>query len=383
MASQEFLEIPNAEIEGLYLHIPFCFHKCHYCDFYSIVDSPQRDHQQVFTDRLNREWRWHNRHRTHHPKTIFVGGGTPTLLRPPLWQTLLDTLNHLDSLRRVCEFTVEANPETVTAELMVQLAAGGVNRVSIGAQTFDERHLKTLERWHEPATVSRAVDMTRAAGIDNISLDLIFAVPGQKLADLDRDLDALLALQPDHVSCYSLIFEPNTPLTEKLKQGRIQRMDEDHERAMYERVIDRLTAAGFEHYEISNFAKPGKHCAHNKLYWQNGNWLGIGPSASSHVAGLRWKNIPHLGQYLNSEAHGPITDVERLTADESIGEQLMMRLRLLEGVPLAWVNRHVTGERAEKIDGFVSHGLLERTNSHVRLSREGLFVADSVVSELL
>jgi len=391
VASQAFPDVPGlwngggGEVEGLYVHVPFCFHKCHYCDFYSIVESPTRDQRDAFTDRLVGEWRWYNRNRTRRPRTIFVGGGTPTLLEPKHWRRLLDAFRSLNTLQHVEEFTVEANPETVTPQLISLLGDGGVSRISLGAQSFNTAQLKTLERWHEPSSVTRAVDIVRAAGIDNINLDLIFAIPGQTLGDLDADLDALLALEPTHVSCYSLIFEPNTPLTEKLRQGRIDRMDEDTERAMYERVIDRLTSAGFDHYEISNFARDCARCAHNLLYWQNANWLGIGPSASSHFDGVRWKNVAHLGQYLAADSHAPVTDIEQLTADQSVGEQLMMRLRLLDGVPLDWLDAHLPSAdpRRGRIDVFVAQRLLERTATHLRLTCNGLFVADALFAELL
>ena len=384
-------ELGPAAIEGLYFHIPFCFHKCHYCDFYSIVD--QRDRQRWFTDALIGELtrqadRWPLR-----PGTIFVGGGTPTLLETGLWQRLLETMHQLGVLERVTEFTVEANPETVTDELLATLAAGGVNRLSIGAQSFDPALLKTLERWHEPASVQRAVTAARAAGITDVNLDLIFAIPGQTMAGLDRDLEARLALQPTHLACYSLIFEPETPLAEKKRQGRIQPVAEQQEAAMYERVIDRLDAAGFEHYEISNWAKRGEpgesaspyRCEHNLLYWHNANWLGLGPSAASHVAGRRWKNVAHLGQYLAEAPTPPTTDDERLDANGQLGEMMMLGLRTRDGLSRRWLAEALAGDdpRWRAIDQMVSQGLLERDRERVRLSQSGLFVADAVVAELL
>ena len=402
-------------IPGLYIHIPFCFHKCHYCDFYSIVDRPGtgRDRQHAFTDALIRELR--HRAATHdlRPRTIFVGGGTPTMLRPALWRRLLDAMRDAGLLEHVAEFTVEANPETVTDELIGVLAAGGVNRLSLGAQSFQPRLLEVLQRWHEPDSVRAAVTQARAAGITNVNLDLIFAIPGQTMEELDADLDALFELAVPHLACYSLIFEPETPLAMKRKLGRVSSSDEETERAMYERVIERLHDAGYVQYEISNWAKPkatgdcrmtiddspdastsaatrqsaidNRQCLHNLLYWTNANWIGVGPSAASHVDGRRWKHVPHLGRYIDTAPEPPQLEDETLDADARRGEQLMLGLRLRDGVSLEWLNATLPTDNARWpiIDELIQHKLLERTDTHLRLTREGLFLADGVMSRLL
>lgn len=404
--------IHNACCEGLYIHVPFCFHKCHYCDFYSIVDKPEDsagdksgDRQHVFTDALVRELRSYSDHFALRPKTIFVGGGTPTLLRPQLWRQLLAAMRDAGVLEQVEEFTVEANPETVTPELMDVLVAGGVNRVSMGAQSFQPHLLKALERWHDPATVSKAARIVQNAGISNINLDLIFAIPSESMADLDSDLDTVLSINPTHLSCYSLIFEPHTPLTMKLKLGQVKPVDEDIEQAMFARVIQRLADAGFEHYEVSNWAKHDPatplsphdssltpqaspspfRCQHNMMYWQNKNWLGVGPSAASHIEGMRWKNLPHLGKYTAESPQPPVQDEELLPLPRRVGEQLMLRLRLREGVPLAWLTANLPAddERQAIIKELVDIAMLERTPTHLRLTERGLFVADSVIAKLL
>ena len=371
----------SPDFHAIYIHIPFCFHKCHYCDFYSIVDD--RDRQRAFAQRLVGEARSMGRIVGAAPRAVFVGGGTPTLLRAELWVTLLDALHESFNLSSLAEFTVEANPETVSPELLSILGAGGVNRISIGAQSFDQRHLKTLERWHDPGNVEKAITLARAVGIDNINLDLIFAIPGQTLEDWRADLQRALELQPTHLSCYSLMFEPNTPLTQKLRQGKINRAPEELEARMFECTIDTLTAAGFEHYEISNFALPGRRCQHNLVYWHNENWLALGPSASGHLDGVRWKNAPHLGRYLASEGPAPIQDVERLEAGESLGEQLMLRLRLIEGVDNQWIEERLDVQRRDALNCFAEQGLVQRTASHTRLTRHGLMVADTILAELL
>lgn len=396
----------RARVDALYFHVPFCFHKCHYCDFYSIVDShdpaskeaasptmpPAR--QQPFLDRLLAELHHRAGQASFKPRTIFVGGGTPTLLSPALWKQWLDAMRQAGMLDDLVEFTVEANPETVTGELMEVLVAGGVNRVSLGAQSFNPILLKVLERWHDPAAVGRAVQIVRKAGIDNFNLDLIFAIPGETMEMLDADLDAALALEPTHLSCYSLIFEPNTAMAQRMKMGQIGPVDEEVERAMYARVIERLAAAGFKHYEVSNWAKmepqgtaasSSRACEHNLLYWRNANWLGIGPGAASHINGFRWKNEPHLGRYLAMAPEPPTIEHEHLPADQSLGEQLMLRLRLLDGVATDWLRSHLPeGDfRFAVIDDMIRIGMLERTATHIRLTREGLFIADAVLAKLL
>jgi oxygen-independent coproporphyrinogen-3 oxidase len=387
-------------IDALYLHIPFCFHKCHYCDFYSIVDD--RDRQTQFVDRMIGEIAALAPLVASPISTLFVGGGTPTLLRPDLWQRLLPELHSRFNLTRLTEFTVEANPETLTPELLAILTAGGVNRISIGCQSFNPIHLKTLERWHDPASVTRAVGLARSAGLTNLNLDLIFAIPGQTLPQWLDDLDRALALEPDHLSCYSLMYEPNTALTKKLQLGLLTECDESLEAAMYEATVDRLAAAGFQHYEISNWARrarpgscPGssaadgapasapRRCHHNMLYWLNGNYLAIGPSASGHVAGYRWKNIPHLGRYLATAGPSPVQDVEKLDDQASIGEQIMLRLRLIEGVERHWLEPRLNESRRRAIDEQHQLGLLHITDTHIRLTQRGLLLADEVIAQLL
>jgi len=396
---------PAPTLHALYLHLPFCFHKCHYCDFYSVVepDGQAADRQRQFTDALIAEIRTRADQAPPQqplsPTTLFAGGGTPTYLRPELWQALLATLGDTGLLgAQTTEFTVEANPETVTPQLMHLLAAGGVNRISIGAQSFDRTSLKALERWHDPESVPRAVQMCRDAGITNFSLDLIFAIPGQTLAMLDADLDALLALQPTHLSTYGLTYEPNTPLTAKLRVGQVQRADEDLERDMYDLVLTKLEAAGYEHYEISNWAKKedtqagpehreslDRRCQHNLAYWHNLNWLGVGPSAASHIAGHRWRNAPNLTRYLQDSPQPPIIDHEYLDPAAHFGERIMLGLRLREGIDHEWFthHEHCKPHHRETADELTRLGLLEVVDGRLRLTRRGLFVGDAVIAKLM
>lgn len=372
---------------GAYLHVPFCFHKCHYCDFFSIVD--QKDRMKPFTETLIREVAAGAAVIDRPVETIFVGGGTPTMLPVSCWEPLLEAIReHLIRAGSNVEFTVEANPETVTPALARLLAAGGVNRISLGAQSFNPRHLATLERHHDPINVERSVHILRDAGIDAINLDLIFGIPGQSLSEWREDLDRALALEPDHLSCYGLMYEPNTPLTRRMRAGHVQPIDDETEADMYEATMNRLNDAGYEHYEISAWAKPGRRCAHNLLYWRNGDWWPFGPSASGHWRGLRWKNVPRVADYLDAAPWPVIVEVEIPDAQRYVSESFMMGLRLLDGMPLSRVDRLLAlSDRAESIRSCIDvHrdlGLLDVRDDRVAFTRDGLMQADSVLVDLM
>ena len=371
---------------GLYVHVPFCFHKCHYCDFYSLVD--RQDRRGAYVARLIGEMVAAQKYLSAPVESIFFGGGTPTLLAPELWERLLAALSKHVPKSSACEVTVEANPETVTSKLLEVLVAGGVNRLSVGAQSFDPAHLETLERHHDPANVGRSVRLARTAGIENLNLDLIFAIPGQTLPGWRADLGRALELEPDHLSCYGLVYEPNTPMTARMRAGSIERADESLEADMYEATIEMLAGHGFEHYEISNWARPGRRCRHNLMYWTNESWWALGPSASGHVNGVRWKNVPRLAEYLATEGFAPITGVECLDEDGSIGEKLMLGLRLIGGIELDELGSILSAgqrgpQRALAIERHTSGGLLEQHDGCLRFTRRGLLLADTVLADLL
>lgn len=336
---------------SLYIHTPFCVHKCHYCDFYSFVDS--RDQQEAFVDRLIEELEALSPHAVAGDgglRTIFVGGGTPSLLRVELWERVLRTLDRVFDLAAIrggerdewgaAEFTVECNPESATPELMSVLKAGGVNRVSIGAQSFHDKHLKTLERWHNPENVARAVEAARRAGIERQSVDLIFAIPGQTLEEWDADLKRALGLGTTHLSCYNLTYEPNTAMTKRLALGQFTPCPEELEEEMFLHTVATLCSAGLERYEVSNFARPGDESRHNIAYWLQEQWLAAGPSASGHAwagssmraGSARWKNVPRLGDYLSSSGFAPVMDVEAPDPARLVRERIMMGLRLARGL---------------------------------------------------
>jgi oxygen-independent coproporphyrinogen-3 oxidase len=382
-------------VRSLYIHVPFCFHKCHYCDFYSLVDT--RDRQGPFVDRLSRELAALAPWAAGAPlRTIFVGGGTPSLLRPELWEQLLGTLRRDFDLSLMGsgagEFTVECNPETVTSRLMAVLVAGGVNRVSMGAQSFHPAHLTTLERWHHPENVPRALETARGAGIRRRSIDLIFGIPGQTLGDWGRDLGAALACGTEHLSCYNLTYEAGTAMTARLGRGEFAPADEDLEVDMYALTLRTLRSAGMERYEVSNYAAPGAEARHNLAYWRQEQWLAAGTSASAHVAGRRWKNAPRLDDYLGTDDGGfaPVIDFEAPDAARALRESIMTRLRLAEGVDPRELLRGAGGidpgapPALERVAaGYAARGLLLLEPARWRLTDAGFLIADAVAADLM
>lgn len=388
-------------VRSLYIHIPFCFHKCHYCDFYSLVDT--RDRQGAFTSRLLAELAALAPFAEGMPlQTIFVGGGTPSLLAVEHWRRTLPVLDRLFDLSDIRagrgEFTVECNPETVSPELMETLRKGGVDRVSVGAQSFNPVHLKTLERWHEPDNVAKAIDLARAAGIPRQSLDLIFGIPGQTLADWQTDLSTALSIGTEHLSCYNLTYESNTAMTKRLELGHFQPANEEVEVEMFHTTLRHVRAAGMERYEVSNFARPGCESLHNLAYWRQGQWLAAGPSASGHVVrgggGWRWKNVPRLDDYLGSGlGHGALPDaldVEDPDAMRAIVERIMMGIRLREGLDAASIAAEADRVRPgaghavrTAAAALADEGLLDRdVSTHWCLTDAGWLVTNRVVLAL-
>jgi oxygen-independent coproporphyrinogen-3 oxidase len=407
---------------SLYIHTPFCVHKCHYCDFYSIVDT--QDRQEAFGERLTRELRALAPH-AGPLATIFVGGGTPSLLGLGVWERLLTELRSgfefrggpsgqctsasdgSGSLRipgprnpipAPFEFTVECNPESTTPELLALLKAHGVNRVSIGAQSFNHRHLKTLERWHNPDNVRRAVELAQAAGIERQSVDLIYAVPGQTLEEWDADLREAISLGTTHLSCYSLTYEPNTAMTARLRAGEFTPIDEDLDAEMFRHTAATLGAAGLARYEVSNFARPGDESLHNLAYWRQEQWLAAGPSASGHVyagedpamGGYRWKNVPRLADYLGDGGFSPIVDLETPDAARGLRERLMMGIRLNEGLDAPRTLRDAmlvdpgAPARLERLVGkLIGQGLLHDDRARWRLTEPGFLMTDGVAAQLM
>ncbi len=375
-------------MQGIYVHVPFCMHRCHYCDFYTVAGREQW--RSAYVTRLLEEAAVVATQWPGPADTLFVGGGTPTWLEPPDLARLLQGLASHALLREGGEWTVEANPETVTEEIAAVLADAGVTRVSLGAQSFRPEALKALERWHDPESVPAARRYASAAGIHDCSLDLIFAVPdgGDAVAGWTSDLTQALALAPTHVSCYGLTYEPGTPLRRRLDTGRVTAVDQDIEAVLYATTQSMLAAHGYEQYEISNWALDGRVCRHNLNYWRNANWWPLGPSGSGHVQGVRWRNQPRLGSYLEGKGLSEIDTVEVLDADGQAGEMLMLGLRCTQGIPRTQVQAATTlptrgAARAAAIERHQASGLLVWEDDRLRLTMRGMLLADTVLADLL
>ena len=389
--SLDIRQLPPVRTDGLYVHIPFCPHKCHYCDFYSVTQqSPDRMHR--FVDLILREadfWAGSACAPRPVPRTIFSGGGTPSLLPLDDMARLLSGLRSRFDLRGLSEWTVECNPATVSPEYCSMLRQSGVDRLSFGAQSFNPAELSLLERHHLPSDVAQMMTMARDAGFRHVNVDLIYAIPGQSLDSWSRSLRAAVELQSEHISAYNLTYEPHTPLAVKKRLGQITPVDEQTELAMLRMARETLAEAGYFAYEISNYARAGEECRHNLLYWNGGNYIGLGPSAASHVEGHRWRNRPHLGEWEQAVNNGelPAVDVEHLTPRQRAGELVMLQLRLAGGVRFEQFKAKLQQDPKELyallLERLERIGLIRIDNECFALTEKGINVADAVAGEFL
>ena len=369
---------------AVYIHVPFCAHRCGYCDFTLIAGRD--DLSGAYLDALQVEIE--RSPLTEPLDTLFLGGGTPTQLDERHLQRLLDILRSAFCFSSDIEFNVEANPDGLSDAKLDALADAGVNRLSLGAQSFDDRFLQLLERRHSRESAIDAFERCRSR-FRNVSLDLIFAVPGQSLADWQRDLQTAIDLQPDQVSTYGLTFEKGTTFWTRREKGQLDQADDSLERSMYGAAMDQLAAAGFEHYEISSFAKPGFRCRHNQVYWNGGEYLGFGPGAASFSDGVRWQNHRSTTTWIRKVLAGEdaVGDREQLDPEASARERLILGLREIEGVCVAAFEKQtgfvVEGLGGDALKSLLNQSLLELSNDTLRLTREGRFFYDSVATELV
>jgi oxygen-independent coproporphyrinogen-3 oxidase len=364
-----------------YIHVPFCAHHCGYCDF---AVATGVDHQiDLYLEALEVEMATLGEPQP--VETIFIGGGTPTHLGPRQLERLLGMIQRWFSGAQ--EFSIESTPESLTDEKVAILAEHSVNRVSIGVQSFDDRTLAALDRRHSAADVSPAIECVRWR-IASFSLDLIFGVPGQTLADWQCDLRRALAFDPPHVSTYGLTYEKGTPLWKDRERGRVHPLSEDDELAMYEHALDALAAAGIEQYEVSNHAKPGSECRHNQSYWANLAYFGFGVGAARYVDGRRELNARSLDTYLRRVLAGesPTIQSEQLLAPERAQETIGLQLRRRQGI----VREEFAGQTGFRLDDLAGEalirlaelGLIRDDGRSVALTRRGFCLADSVIAEM-
>lgn len=366
-------------VRHLYVHLPFCAHRCGYCDFVTVVG--RNDAHGSYIDAVLCELELRRGTLADGVETVFLGGGTPTFTEPAELARLLD------ALPPAREITVEANPETVTPELAALLAEHGVTRASVGAQSFQPHLLSMLERRTDGEDVRRAVHTLRGAGIDNISLDLLYGIPGQSAAGLEADISSALALAPEHVSYYELEAKPGTRFTHRW--GEELGRQADAMEAYFERVVERLTGAGYRWYETANFALARERAGgrdlrarHNLGYWLGHDYLGLGVGAVSTVGGLRWRNRPQLAAYIGLLARGslPPSELEDVSGDVRLRERVMLGLRLDDPLPLADVASALDHDALARLERLE---LLETTGAALRLTDRGRRLGGGVTAELL
>ena len=370
---------------GLYIHIPFCKSRCSYCAFYSTTHAELR---QQYVDALCKEMEKRGERREERGErieTIYLGGGTPSQLTIAQLEQLFIYINKVYAIQEGAEITIECNPDDVTAEYASALPQLGINRVSMGAQTFDDQRLRFLNRRHTSAQVPQAVERLRQAGIANISIDLMYGFPQESLADWEQDIDAALALGVEHISAYCLMYEEGTPLYRQLQQGLIHEVDEETERLMYELLMDKLSAAGYEHYEISNFAKPGYRSRHNSSYWNDVPYIGLGAAAHSYDGQRRSWNVADLKEYIRRVENGesPVEDSELIEGWTRYNDRLTVALRTCEGLDLTTLTDEQRDYCIKNARRFLDDGLLVEKDHHLVLTHSGLFVSDMVMSELM
>lgn len=373
---------------GVYVHIPFCASRCAYCDFFSTLRQGEAGGRYV--DAVVAEaWLRRDELRDEPVRTLYLGGGTPSQLPLPLLARLIDGLRDALDLEVVEEFTVEANPDDVTRAWCDAVASLRVNRVSMGVQSFEDHILRFIGRRHTARQVATAVDNLRHAGVANISIDLIFGLPGQTLATWTESVERGIALEPQHVSAYGLTYEEGTRLWHQRERGEVVEVPEEQCLEMYSVLVEKLTAAGFEHYEISNFALPGYRSRHNSSYWDDTPYLGLGAAAHSYDGKVRRWNPHDLERYISTVAAGQVAfDQEEMSLWERYDERVMLGLRTARGVDVerlrmefgdeAW--RHFVREAQCHIE---ARNLQVTDDNHCMLTRDGIMVSDAVIRDLM
>jgi oxygen-independent coproporphyrinogen-3 oxidase len=381
---------------SLYIHIPYCISKCPYCDFNShvVADIPERAYTDSLIQELNHYAELDNwRGKT--IRSIFFGGGTPSTFHPASIGSILEHVAARWGLLSDCEITLEANPGTVDSANFQGYRACGVNRISVGVQSFQPRLLKFLGRVHSADEAKKAIRVVQAAGFDNFSLDLIYANPSQTLTDLAADLETALSFQSPHLSAYNLTIEEGTPFHHEFRSGRIKLLTEEEEIAMAELIEQRLNNAGLHRYEISNYARPGFYSRHNANYWRGGDYLGLGAGAHSYkkmnaagVLGRRWSNEKNPGRYITniSETRVAVADSEDIDLAKAAGESMFLGLRMTEGVS-SEIFRNRFGktpvELYPQISTWREGQLIEEEAGFLRLTSKGLMVANSIFVQFM
>ncbi len=371
---------------GIYLHIPFCKTRCIYCDFYSTTRSELKTR---YVKALCRELEMRKDYLGNEEvQTIYFGGGTPSQLDFEDFRMIFDTIDQHIGMKHCHEITLEANPDDLTPEYLQSLASLPFNRISMGIQTFDDATLRLLKRRHDSQTAIEAVSRCRNAGFQNINIDLIYGLPGETKERWANDLRQAIELNVEHISAYHLTYEEDTPIYKMLKQHQVEEVDEDSSLQFFTLLIEQLQEAGYEHYEISNFCRPGKYSRHNTSYWQGVSYLGCGPSAHSFNGTTREWNVSSINSYIKGiEENQRVYEIESLDLTTRYNEFIITTIRTMWGTPIEKLKLMFGNEKWEYCQKmatpYLETGKLEEKDGVLRLTREGIFISDSIMSDLL
>ncbi len=378
-------ELSGQLVEALYVHVPFCVSKCRYCDFYSLPMAEANIDEFIFG--LAAEMQLQSPRLRKPLASVFFGGGTPTAIGGEALGRLLAIPGQY--VGPATEFSVEANPGTIDASKVNAMVQAGVKRVNLGVQSFQDDELKLLGRIHSADQARNAFKMLRQAHMRNIGLDLIYGIPGQTMESWQVSVAQALELLPEHLSCYALSFEEDTPLWRDLQAGLVEEMGDAEQEACWRHAISASVEAGLEHYEISNFAHPGHQCRQNLTYWHNESYVGLGPAATSYVNGVRRTNKPNLAGYVQATqaGHNAPSSQEHLTGRDAMAEALMLGLRLMQGIDLH-VFEHRYGQDARQvfpktISRYLQTGGLEIVGGHLRIPVSAMFVSNEILADIL
>lgn len=372
-------------LTGIYIHVPFCLNKCRYCDFYS---TTQLDRITDYGAALLQEMAMIG---ADFPQadTLYIGGGTPSLIPLPILGEIIERAASLWGLSAEAEITLEMNPAAMKPGEMQSLKDLGINRLSLGVQSFSPDNLSFLGRIHSAPEAQMAVASARQAGFKNLGLDMMFGLPGQTASQWKRDLQRALDLSPEHLSCYILSYEPGTPLFASMQSGQVRRLGEQMVADQFRLTHGLLAASGYEHYEISNFARKGHRSRHNRKYWNHSAYLGLGPAAHSYLHPMRWWNHRSLDRYLTDIQHGqrPIQEKERLTETQQLIEALYLGLRQSEGIDLDGIqqrfHRRFSALFQSHVQQLIHQGRMVMDNLRCRLTLEGMLQSDYIIGQLI
>ena len=382
VSTKSFIRNVVTKAGGIYIHVPFCQKRCIYCDFYSTTFGLEWKRSYVSALRREMLLRRSEIDPSRVP-SLYIGGGTPSQLPLTLLLEMFQAITETFTLADEAEVTIEVNPDDVTPQLIDALRQTPVNRISMGVQTFSDDLLRFLNRRHTSAQALQAVELFREAGYKNISLDLIYGLPGQTFEDWVCDVQQLLALDVPHLSAYALSYEEGTPLYKMLQEGSVSEVPEELSWQMYEYLMDETAAAGYEHYEISNFARPGMHARHNSSYWDGSPYLGLGPGAHSYDGNsVRRSNETSLKNYVFVAGDVP-HQVEALSCREQYNELIMTRLRTASGLSLSILTPEQKSYCQQMAESHICCGNLIKEGDVLRLSRKGIFVSNSIISDLM